>query len=100
MGYCGRLVAVCYGLFCGELWYLLRVVVSRIVVICFVIVWQVVIICYGYGVASSGNDLWVIGWKVMVIFMGEFVASGGNLLWVIVWRVVVICYGLICVEWW
>jgi len=42
----------------------------------------------------------VIVWRVVVFCYGYCVASGGILLWVIVWRVVVFCYGLLCGEWW
>jgi len=54
-----------------------------------VIVWRVVVFCYGL---LCGE------WWYFV--MGYCVASVGILLWVIVWRVVVFCYGLLCGQWW
>jgi hypothetical protein len=44
--------------------------------------------------------LWFIVWRVVVICYGYCVASGGNVLCFIVWQVVVIFYGLLCGEWW
>ena len=54
-----------------------------------VIVWRVVLFCYGL----LCGERWYF-------FMGYCVASGGISLWVIVWREVVFCYGLLCGQWW
>ena len=52
----------------------------------------------GYCVANGGNLLWVIVWRVVVICYGLLCGKWCNLLWVIVWRVLVICYRLLFGE--
>ena len=54
----------------------------------------------GYCVGSGNNLLWVIVWGVVVMCYGLLCGEWCILLWVIVWGVVVICYGLSCGEWW